>query len=87
MSTVAVILKLEVSLSQNDFSSMLRWCVVDKLVFTPQNDWSNKYYAAEREKMPLPFAAAGMGLESIMRSEMSRAVRDKYHVVSTVSGA
>ena len=37
-----------------------------------------KYYAAERKKELLPFATAWMELESIMLSEISQAVRDKY---------
>ena len=37
------------------------------------------YYAAERKKELLPFVAAWMELESIMLSEISQMVRDKYH--------
>ena len=40
-----------------------------------------EYYAAEREKEPLPFSTAWMELESIMLSEVSQAVRDKYHMI------
>ena len=39
-----------------------------------------EYYAAERKKELLPFATAWKELESIMLSEMSQAVRDKYHI-------
>ena len=45
-----------------------------------------EYYAAERKKELLPFAAAWMELESIMLSEIIRAVKDKYHMISPVSG-
>ena len=45
-----------------------------------------KYYAAERKKDFLPFAAAWMDLESIMLSEISQAVGDKYHVISPLTG-
>ena len=37
-----------------------------------------EYYAAERKKELLRFATAWMELESIMLSEISQTVRDKY---------
>ena len=45
-----------------------------------------EYYAAERKTELLPFVTAWMELESIMLSEISQAVRDKYHMISTISG-
>ena len=39
-----------------------------------------------REKGLLPFVTAWMELESIMLSEISQAVRDKYHMISPLSG-
>ena len=45
-----------------------------------------EYYAAERKKEPLPFVTAWMELESIMLSEISQAVKDKYHEISPISG-
>ena len=45
-----------------------------------------KYYAAERKKELLPFTTTWMELESIILSEASQAVRDKYHMISPVSG-
>ena len=44
------------------------------------------YYAAERKKKLLPFAKAWMELESIMLSEINQVVKDKYHMISPVSG-
>ena len=41
-----------------------------------------EFYAAERKKELLHFATAWMGLESIMLSEISQAVKDKYHMIS-----
>ena len=38
-----------------------------------------EFYAAERKKELLPFATVWMELESIMLSEISKAVKDKYH--------
>ena len=37
-----------------------------------------EYYAAERKNELLPFATTWMELESIMLSEISQAVKDKY---------
>ena len=44
------------------------------------------YYSAERKKELLPFAPTWMDLESIMISEISQAARDKYHVISLLTG-
>ena len=46
-----------------------------------------EYYAAERKKELLPLVTARMELESIMLSEISQAVKDKYHVISPRSGS
>ena len=45
-----------------------------------------EFYAAERKKDLLPFATAWMELESIVLNEISQAVKDKYHVISPISG-
>ena len=41
-----------------------------------------EYYGAETKKELLPFSIACMDLESIMLSEISQAVKDKYHMIS-----
>ena len=43
-------------------------------------------YAAERKKELIPFATAWMELESIMLSEISQVVKDKYHMISPIRG-
>ena len=45
-----------------------------------------KYYAAEIKKELLPFERAWMDLESIMLSEISQMAKDKYHMLSPLSG-
>ena len=58
------------------------------------NEWIKKlwyiytmeYCAAERKKELLPFVTAWMEMESIMLSEVSQAVKDKYHMSSPLSG-
>ena len=54
------------------------------------NEWIKKlwylytmeFYTAERKKELIPFTTARMDLESIMLSEISQAVSDKYHTIS-----
>ena len=58
------------------------------------NEWIKKlwyiytmeYYTAERKNELLPFRTAWMELESIMLSEISQAVKDKYHMISPLTG-
>ena len=59
-----------------------------------ENEWIQKLwyiytmelYAAERKKELIPFATAWMKLESIMLCEIIPAVRDKYHMISPLTG-
>ena len=48
--------------------------------------YTMEFYAAERKKELLPFVTAWMELESIMLSEISLVVRDKYHMISPLTG-
>ena len=48
--------------------------------------YTMEFYAAERKKELIPFATAWMELESIMLSEISLVVKDKYHMISPISG-
>ena len=58
------------------------------------NEWIEKlwyiytmeFYAAERKKELIPFATAWMELESIMLREISQPVRDKYQMISPLTG-
>ena len=47
--------------------------------------YTMEYYTAERKEL-LPFVTAWMELEIIMLSEISQAVKDKYHMTSPISG-
>ena len=44
------------------------------------------FYAAERKKELIPFSTSWMELESVMLSEISQTVRDKYHMISPLTG-
>ena len=48
--------------------------------------YTTEYYVAQREKELLAFVTAWMELESIMLSEIIQAVKDKYHMISPLSG-
>ena len=58
------------------------------------NEWTKKlwyiytmeYYAAERKKEFVLFMTVWMELENIMLSEISQVVKDKYHMISPISG-
>ena len=45
-----------------------------------------EFYAAERKKELIPFATAWMELESILLSEISQGMNDRYHMISPISG-
>ena len=48
--------------------------------------YTMEFYTAERKKELIPFATAWMKLESIMLSEISQAMRDKYHMIWPLTG-
>ena len=45
-----------------------------------------EHHEAERKKELLLFLAAWMELESIMLNEINQAVKNKYHMISSISG-
>ena len=47
--------------------------------------YTMEYYTVERKEL-LPFTTAWMELETIMLSEVSQVVKDKYHMTSPISG-
>ena len=48
--------------------------------------YTMEFYAIERKKELVPFARAWMELESIMVREIRQAVKDKYHMISPLTG-
>ena len=54
-----------------------------------KNAWyiyTMEYYAAERNKELLPFVTAWMDVENIKLSEIGQLVKDKYYMISPISG-
>ena len=47
--------------------------------------YTDQFYATGRKNELIPFAKAWMELESTMLSEISQAVRDKYHMISPLT--
>ena len=54
---------------------------IDKLWYI----YTVEYYSAIKKKM-LPFAEAGMDLGNIMVNEINQSEKDKYHIISPLSG-
>ena len=58
------------------------------------NEWINKlwyvdtmeYYTTERNKELIPFTTTWLELESNRLSEVSQVVKDKFHMISPISG-
>ena len=48
--------------------------------------YTMEFYTSERKKEFIPFAMVRMELESVMLSETSQVVRDKYHMISPLTG-
>ena len=61
----------------------LVWFYISHCIFLPIDDLFKKYFF---EKELILFATAWMELESIMLSEISQAVRDRYHMISPLTG-
>ena len=59
---------------------------VNEWIKKPWYIYTMEFYAVERKKELLPFATAWMELENIMLSEISQAVKDKYHQISLLTG-
>ena len=60
--------------STNEWIQKL-WCI-----------YAMEFYAPQRKKELIPFATACMELDSIMLSEISQTVGDKYHMISPLTG-
>ena len=55
-------------------------------IIKPWYIYTMEFYAAERKKELILFGIAWMELEIIMLSEINQAMKDKYHMISPISG-
>ena len=46
----------------------------------------NEYYSAIKKNEIMPFAATWMELETLILSEVSQKEKEKYHMISLISG-
>ena len=45
-----------------------------------------EYYSAIKKNKIMPFSATWMELETLILSEVSQKEKDKYHIISLISG-
>ena len=45
-----------------------------------------EYYSAIKKNKIMPFAATWIGLDTLILSEVSQKEKDKYHMISLISG-
>ena len=48
--------------------------------------YTMEYYSAIKRNKIMPFAATWMALETLILSEVSQKEKDKYHMISLISG-
>ena len=48
--------------------------------------YTMEYYSAIKNNKIMPFAATWMELETLILSEVSQKEKDKYHMISLISG-
>ena len=48
--------------------------------------YTMEYYSARKKNDIVPFAATWMELETLILSEMSQKDKDKYHMLSPITG-
>ena len=48
--------------------------------------YTMKYYSVIKKNKIMPFAATWMELETLILSEVSQKEKDKYHMISLISG-
>ena len=48
--------------------------------------YTTEYYSAIKKNKIMPFAATWMELETLILSEISQKEKDKYHMISLISG-
>ena len=55
-------------------------------IYTHTHTHTMEYYSAIKKDDIMPFAATWMELENLILSEMSQKDKDKYHMISLITG-
>ena len=58
----------------------------DEWIKKIRNIYTMEYYSAIKKNKIMPFAATWMELETPILSEVSQKEKDKYHMISPISG-
>ena len=58
----------------------------DELIKTMWYVYTIEYYSAIKKNKIMPFAATFMELKTLILSEVSQKEKDKYHMISPISG-
>ena len=58
----------------------------NECITKPWYIYTMEFYTAGRKRELLPFMTARVEMESVLLSEISQVVKDKYHVISPISG-
>ena len=64
----------------------VRMAIINKATNNKWYTYTMEFYAVERKKELLPFGTAWMELNSIMLREISQVLKDKYHMISPLTG-
>ena len=60
--------------------------LIDDCIKKMWHIYTMEYYSAIKNNQIMPFAATWMELESLILSEMSQKEKDKYHMISLITG-
>ena len=60
--------------------------LIDEWIRMIWHIYTMEYYSAIKKNKIMPFAATWMELETLILSEMSQKDKDKYHMISLITG-
>ena len=60
--------------------------IIDRLMVKMWYIYTMEYYSDIKKNKIMPFAATWMKLETFILSEVSQKEKDKYHMISVISG-
>ena len=85
-SASLAIREMQIKITMRYHLTLVRMPIINKATNNKWYTYTMEFYAVERKKELLSFVTAWMELESIMLSEVNQVVKDKYPIISPVSG-